>query len=203
VNINSDTGYHAYILIYTSRAKIKPKMRSINIHNQCTDFDLTSPWYFNSNIYLKKRLDQKIDASGTMNVDFKYPPKVFEGVITYKLERKSIETDNLSESTCIRLFVILKCERNNKLCACMHLVEHEKRFRWNIAKLKEYYQRYANQFSTYTGPIEETWLIDDNTVLMTKLELDLTQRDGALNIIISEGAKNERTMTLKCIDSER
>jgi hypothetical protein len=58
--------------------------------------------------------------------------------------------------------------------------------------VKEYYQRYANQFCTHTGPIKDTWLPRDGTVLMIGLELDFVQRDDVLNITISEGIENGR-----------
>jgi hypothetical protein len=64
---------------------------------------------------------------------------------------------------------------------------------WDMVKLKEYCQRYANQLDTYTDPIRDTWLTRDGAVLVTRLELDFMQRNDVLNIAISEGIKDDHT----------
>jgi hypothetical protein len=71
------------------------------------------------------------------------------------------------------------------------LIECDKTFRWYNYKLEEYYQRYVNLFCTCTDPIKDTWLIHDGTVLMTRLELNFTQRDVVLNVAISEGIRDD------------
>jgi hypothetical protein len=91
----------------------------------------------------------------------------------------------------IRLLVAWKSEGYKNFCVFVHLIECNKWPYWDEIRLEEYYQRYADQLSTYTGPIKDTWLIHDGTVLMTELDLDFTQRDGVLNITISEGSKDE------------
>jgi hypothetical protein len=83
------------------------------------------------------------------------------------------------------------------------LIECDKQIKWNRYKLEEYRQRYASQLSTYTSPIEDTWLMHDGTVLMTRLELNSTQRGDVLNITISEGIKDEHTKIPELISLER
>jgi hypothetical protein len=78
------------------------------------------------------------------------------------------------------------------LRARARLIECDKQIKWNSYKLEECRQKYANQLCAYTGIIEDTWLIHDGTVLITKLGLDFTQRDCILNLVISEGVKNGR-----------
>jgi hypothetical protein len=73
------------------------------------------------------------------------------------------------------------------------LVEHDEEVGLFYSQLETHHQRYASQLSTYTGPIKDTWLPHDGKVLMTKMELDFTQRDGVLNITISEGVKDDHT----------
>jgi hypothetical protein len=72
----------------------------------------------------------------------------------------------------------------------------------SIIELEEYYQRYVSQLCAYTGPIKDTWLIYDGTVLMTRLELDFTQGYDVLNIVISESVMDEHTKRIEWINSE-
>jgi hypothetical protein len=116
---------------------------------------------------------------------------VFKGGLTYQLQRKCVKSGDQLKSTFTRLFIIWKSEGYKVLRVRVGLIEHDKQIRWNGYKLREYYRRYANQFGTYTEPVRDTWLIHDGTVLMTRLELDFTQRDWVLNITISEGTEDE------------
>jgi hypothetical protein len=72
------------------------------------------------------------------------------------------------------------------------LIKHVEPIKWNEIRLDEYYQQHADQLSTYTGPIKDTWSIGNSTVLIARLELDFTQVDDVLNITISEGIENGR-----------
>jgi hypothetical protein len=45
-------------------------------------------------------------------------------------------------------------------------------------------------------------LIDDGIVLITKLEMDFTKRDGRLNITISEGIEDEYTKRIEQVNPE-
>jgi hypothetical protein len=109
----------------------------------------------------------------------------FEGSVTYELKKGFM-------STHIDLFVAWKSDGYRKYHVFVQLIEYDKWIDWDKTKLEMYYQTYANQLSTYTNPIIDTWLLDDDTVFMTRLELDFTQRDwrdGVLNITISERIK--------------
>jgi hypothetical protein len=99
--------------------------------------------------------------------------------------------------------VIWKSEGYKNFRMLLQLIKYGKKIYWDETMLEEYYQRYANQLSTYTGPIKDTWSISDGTVLMAKLELDFTQRDGVLNLTISEGIRDEHTRRPERIDPER
>jgi hypothetical protein len=127
----------------------------------------------------------------------------FEGVLTYELQRENIESDDQPKSTHILFFVAWKSEGYKSLRVFVHLVECDKYTHWEKIALEEYYQRYVNQLCTYTGPVRNTWLIDDGTVLMTELELDFTQRAGVLSVTISEGIRNDRTKKPIWINPER
>jgi hypothetical protein len=189
------------MLIHTISVESQSTMK-VNIHNQCSDFKLMGQGCF-SNGAGWNECHPRIDTGDITSINLTPFLSTFGGVVTYRLERKYVEPDNLPKPTHIQLFVAWKSEGYKKFCIFMQLVECNKRIDWNRIKLEEYYQRYANQFSTYTGPINDKWLISDGTVLMTGLELDFTQRDGVLNITISEGVEDGHTKRPKWINLEK
>jgi hypothetical protein len=175
----------------------------INIHNQCSDFKLTDKKCFSMNISWDKHPDYEVDASNVTGAVLTSSYAVFEGGLTYRLQRKSVKSDDQLEPTYTLLFIAWKSEGYKKLCARACLVECDKQITWNEYKLDEYRQRYHSQFSTYTGPIEDTWLTCDGTVLMNRLELNFTQRDNVLNIIISDTFRNDYAKRPVRLDPER
>jgi hypothetical protein len=137
-----------------------------------------------------------------MSVGLKPSLVMFEGVLAYELQSKQVQSDDQLEVSCTTLFVAWKSEGYKKFRVFVQLIEYDMGFYWyNFGR--EYYQRHVNQFSIYTHPIKDTWLIENGAVLMTRLELDFMQRDGVLNIIISEGIRDGSTKRGEWISSER
>jgi hypothetical protein len=202
VSIQDDDNHYIYMLMRTISVESQPTMK-VNIHNQCLDLKLIDREYLSIGAICDRDPNLEVDTGNIMSVGFKSSLAAFEGILTYELQRKYAESGDQSESTYIRLFVAWKSESYKEFCVCVHLIGYDKKIDWNRIKLEEYYQRYTNQFSTYTGPIKDTWLIHDDTVLMTRLELDFTQRDGVLNIAISEGVKDDHTKKPVWIDLKR
>jgi hypothetical protein len=185
--------------MYTISLYPLPTIR-LNIHNQCSNFKLTNRGFFSIGETWNGYSAWEIDAGSTLSIGFKPSLSVFEGILTYELQRRYAESSERFESTYIRLVVIWKYEGYKKLRACINLIEYGGAFHWNNAKLEEHFQRYVNRFSTYTGPIKDTWLMDDATTLITRLDLDFTQRDDKLNVTISESVENEHTRRPVWID---
>jgi hypothetical protein len=175
----------------------------VNIHNQCSDFKLRHNAFFSTCGTTDDFPAWEVDTGNMSGIELIYPPATFEGVLSYVLKRKHVGSNEQFESIHIRLFVAWKSEGYKNLRACVNLVEYDEKFNWNNTKLEEYCQRCVSQLSTYTDTIKDTWLIRDGTVLMTRLELDFTQRDGVLNIIVSEGVKDDHTKRPVWIDSKR
>jgi hypothetical protein len=165
----------------------------IDIHNQYHDFKLQYLGSSNNGVYWNVDPDREVDIGNMSGVDLTPVMVAFEGAITYELERKHVKTGNRSQPTRILLFVAWESEGYKKFRVLVHLLEHDKQSYWRRSTLEEYYQRYANQFCTYTDPIKDTWLMPDGTVLATELRLDFTQRDGVLGVTISEGVGDAHT----------
>jgi hypothetical protein len=147
---------------------------------------LIHPEYFANYALCKGYPVEELDTSSMNSVDFEAFGAVFEGTIMYELERKHVKPGSQSEPTNILLSISWESEGYKKFSVLVHLIECSKTLHWDKIKLKEYHRRHADQLSPYTDPIKDTWLLPDGTVLTTELELDFTQRDGVLNIIISE-----------------
>jgi hypothetical protein len=192
VSINDDTHHYVYILMYTISFIPQPTMK-VNIHNQCSDFKLIEGEYFIINANYNDKPDREVDTGNMMNVDLIPFLSTFGSGLTYELQSRYDKHGNQRESTHVRFLVAWKSEGYKKFFVFVHLMEYDKWFDWDRINLKECYQRYASQFCTYTNPIKNTWLIYNDTALMTELELDFTQRDGVLNITISEGIRDEYT----------
>jgi hypothetical protein len=175
----------------------------VNIHNQCSNLKLTDRGCFSSGAGWNRYPDWEIDTGSMMRADLIPFLSTFKGVLTYQLQKEHVKPDDQSELPYIRLLMAWKSEGYKKFCMFIHLIECNKQINWNRIKLEEYYQGYASQLCTYTGPIKDTWLMHGGTVLMTRLELDFTQRDGVLNVTISEGVENEHTRIPIWIDLER
>jgi hypothetical protein len=199
VSVNDDTGYHIYILMYTISVEPQPTMK-MNIHNQCSDFKLKDKRMFNCGLNWNKGPNDEVDAGSTISAVSISSWAIFEGIMTYRLQRKSIESDDQFESTYTLFFVSWKSEGYKKFCVFVKLMNCDKTFSWRKIDQEEYYQRYASQLSTYTGPVKDTWLLSDGTVLMTKLDLGFMQRDGVLTVTISNGVKDDHTKIPKLID---
>jgi hypothetical protein len=188
--------------MHTISVRHRPKLK-VNIHNQCTGINLINQGCFSRGADWDEKPDEKVDASCVISADLKSFLAVFEGALIYELQGEYTKTDNQLESTYTLFLVSWKFEGYKKFCVLVQLIGCDKTSHWDNAKLERYYQRYPSQLNVYTGPIKDTWSIGDNTVLMTRLELDFTQRDGVLNIIISESVKDDLTRKPKRIDLER
>jgi hypothetical protein len=189
------------MLIYTISFERRPSMK-VNIHNQCSDFKLTSRKWFNTCAYWNESPGEEVDARSMMSVGLISSLTEFEGSLMYQLQRKRVESDDQLESTYTLLFITWKSEGYKELRARVHLIVCDKQIKWNGYRLREYYQRCVSQLCTYTGPIEDTWLLHGGTVLMIGLELYFTQRDGVLSVTISDGVKDNHTKIPELIDSK-
>jgi hypothetical protein len=169
----------------------------VSIHNQYSDLWLKTGRYFGIGVDWDEKPNEKIESDNTMSVDLMPLLATFEGVLTYDLKKIGVG------STYIRLFVGWKSEGYKKFHVVAHLVEYDDWYNWGQNELEEYCRRYASRLYTYTGPIENTWSMPDGTALMIELELNFTQRDGVLNITVSEGIGNEHTKKLEWIKLKR
>jgi hypothetical protein len=174
----------------------------VNIHNQCSNFKLKYKGCFTISANINEDPDEEVDAGSMTSIDLEHGLSTFGGVLTYELQRKRANHGNRPRSIYTRLFMTWKTEGYKKFRVLVQLIEYDK-IPWLKFGSEGHYRRYVSQLCTYTSPIEDTWLMPDGTVLTTRLELDFTQRDGVLNMTISEGVKDERTKKPEWVGPER
>jgi hypothetical protein len=180
------------VLIYTVRLLI-PLSFKLNIHNQCSNVDLTSPVYITDDkLECHRPPDHKVNVGGTMRSGFIICSSdyVSYGVLIYRLQRKqSHEYIKINEyaSRVFYLLVVWSVSESNKLYTDVLLVEHDEifeRFDWNEDNLGELYHKNINQFRLFLDSVTETWLLDDNVALMSTFEI--MNENRILDITISE-----------------
>jgi hypothetical protein len=210
VSVDDGVSHYVYILKYTIRLIVLPTIE-VNIHNQCPGLVLTYVKHYGDGVFWHKGTDRRADTSNIASVKFillrtmfrgSVIYRLFQGAVIYRLQ-KVVKSDEQPEPTHTLLFFAWKSEGYKKFCVFAQLIECDATFYWYKIRPEEYYQIYASQLCTYTGPIKNTWLTHDGTVFMTELKLDFMQRDGRLDLIVSEGISDDHTKRPVWFGSER
>jgi hypothetical protein len=82
------------------------------------------------------------------------------------------------------------------------LIEHDKNSVWNRDKLLQLTERYKPVNIQYDS-IEETYLMHDNTVLMTSVNVTQEEECYRLEMTLSEGSVKDDTRRLHYFDVDR
>jgi hypothetical protein len=179
------------VLIYAARLYILPSVRLI-IHNQCLNVNLVSPAYATSDeLKCHRSPDYKVRARDTMKSGFiiNKSDNTSYGVLIYKLQgRQLYESADAGEDTSstARLLVVWRISESMKLYADVLLIEHTKAFIWDRDKLNKLYHENHDRLNKYTNTISDTWLVDNNMVLKTTLNVRNLKGNTELNISVSE-----------------
>jgi hypothetical protein len=178
----------------------------VEIQNQCSSFELTSPVYFCDGSVCDIPLDQSIAFSNSMQTRFKVDLSrfMFQGAILYRLNATSTspdETDTSNATTetsgddpiSMQLLVAWKVSRISGPHLFALLIENDRDFTWNEDKLRKFiFEEYSNRFKVTSGRDETTWLTRDGTVLKIETNI-MTQKQYKLHVIISKGIKDIHT----------
>jgi hypothetical protein len=104
-------------------------------------------------------------------------------------------------ATVAQLLVVWEISESKKLYANTFLVEHDGGFDWDKNALEALlYHRNFDRSRLCPDSATETWLLNDNTALMTTVEI--INEDCVLNITISEVEKDNNTRIPAHINSE-
>jgi hypothetical protein len=176
---------------------------SILIHNQCSNFELISPTYFGHNTIWHIPPAQKVDANTIISASF--GKRAIESdsmtALIYSLQRneslKSNE-DNISiedTSTIHQLLIVWRVENSYKLCINVILIKYNDRITWDEDKLNKLYTIHC-ALNRDNHIIEDVWLLDDTTMLITTSKWGEESR--TIEIAISEETKEDGSMGPLC-----
>jgi hypothetical protein len=175
-----------------------PSKVKLTIHHQFPGIELVSPeCVSNVTCYLSH---QRVDVGSTMKASFNNIPDHDEsiGALMYKLQRKnndqSNENDisNEEEALCTQLVIIWKVYKSGRFYVYSFLIEHDGGRIWNRDQLMELAKR-CESFNIQHGPIEDTWLMYDHTVLMIRVNVTRAGECYRVKMTMSEANINEDT----------
>jgi hypothetical protein len=195
--------------IIRSLNKIHSRVELI-IHHQLPGVELVSPVYASNNAACYLLPDQRVDVGFTTQADFDvyFLGRDPVGILTYKLQKKNIDQSDgevissEDESRCIQLFIIWKIDSLKRFLAIPYLLEHDRDRVWDrdsLIKLANYYGLIYMQH----GLIKLTYLMHDNTVLMTSLNAIYKERCYKLKLTITEGSIKDDTIRPQYIGLDR
>jgi hypothetical protein len=146
----------------------------VSIHNQCSDFELTSPAHLGHDAILIRYPDQKVNANTMTKVSLgkEIFKDDFSGVLIYKLHRKENHEYNADNAftedmpTSLQLLVIWKLNEEHRFCVLTLLIKHSSTITWNEDTLEKLYSMHLD-LCRNDDIIEDTWILDDAKVLMT------------------------------------
>jgi hypothetical protein len=174
------------------------------IHHQFPDIELVSPIYANRFARCDLRPGQNVNAGSVMQTCIKFNPKRNNpiGILMYKLKRKNTDKSN-EEATCIQLVMIWKVNKSKSFDAASLLIEHDKFQTWNRHKLMKLTEVVYKPYNIQQCPVEETWLLHNNMVLNTRVNITHEERCYKLEMTVSETSVKDDTQRPLYIDVDR
>jgi hypothetical protein len=186
---------------YHSCAPVEVKL---TIHHQFPGVELVSPVYAGNGTTCYLSPDQRVDVGSTTQAGFKldFPYECSTDILMYKLQRKNIDQSDDEEAISTQFFMIWEVDSFRNFCTVSYLIEHDEGKVWDEDKLMDLAERYSIHQIQY-GHIEETWLMRDNTVLMTCLNVTYEEECYKLEMTISEASMRDDTRRPRYIDVDR
>jgi hypothetical protein len=184
------------------------KMKLV-INNQFPGIELVSPLYFSNGAVCYLSPDQRVDVGSTMQAIFNIDPD--QGLSTialiYTLQRKNVDHSNEEpmsneEATCIRLFVSWMFRSPEEIYVVSDLIEYDRDHVWDNVGLLRLTLHYR-PVDIQDGTIEETYLMYDNAVLMTRADVTHEEEYYKLEMTISETSIKDDTRRIQYIDLDR
>jgi hypothetical protein len=181
-----------------------PLKVKLMIDHQFPDIELISPIHAGKGATCYPSHDQRVDAGSTTQARFSFNPTrmVSMGALMYKVQRKHNDQSNEDKTTCTQLFIIWEAKGSKEFRVVSDMIEHDQSYVWNRVGLMKLAERYE-LYNIKHRPIEETYLMYNNTVLMTSL--NLTREDGCykIELTLSETSMKGNTQRPWCIDLDR
>jgi hypothetical protein len=199
------------MLIYPVSLTLQPPT-CVTVYNQCPNIKLASPVHFGDGLVYPKLFDQQIDVGTAMRACFEINATQDElkGALLFRLQSSFNERCNMDTSA-------TETDRNEAKCVYMlvawsmwysipsahvTLIEHAKEFTWDEDKLSKLHGKNCDWLKEYDDASSNTWLIGDNMVLKTTLEVKVLRGSPEVSISISE-EEDDYAVRPFCINLER
>jgi hypothetical protein len=187
-----------------------PSKMRLTICHQFPGTELVSPVYAGIGVicYLSPSQRVNVDSTAQAGFDIHFSRGKPMGILMYELKRKNTKqfnknvTSSGDETRCIQLVMVWEVNDSRELCVVSYLIEHDKGCIWdkdNLMKLAKWYKLYDVQYV----PIEVTYLMRDNRVLMTRANVTREVECYKLDMTISETSIKYNTWRLWYIDVGR
>jgi hypothetical protein len=187
-----------------------PSEVNLIVCHQFPDIEFVSPICISSGTENYSSPDQKIVSGSKMQINFKVIHS-YEGssaVLMYKLQRKNIDQSNIDaisseeEATCTLFVIVWEIDSSEKFSTTSYLIECDEDCAQNRDKLLQITEHYK-PVNIQHGFIEDTWLIHDNKVLMTSLNITPEKGYYKLEMTISETSIRDDTQRLRYFKMDR
>jgi hypothetical protein len=175
------------------------------IHHHFPGIELVFPVYAGDGVECYLSPDQRVEIGSTTQARFNIDPtRESISALIYKLKRKNIDqsnedgTSSEEETTYTQLIVVWKVDMHGDFWSVSLLIEHDKGLvldRDSLMRLAKCYKLFGIQHV----PIEETWLLHDDTVLMIRTSVTHKQACYKLEMSISETSIKDDTQRLQYI----
>jgi hypothetical protein len=199
---SSDTG------TIQPRQNVAPSKVNLVIHHQFPGIELVSPVYACNGAKRHLSLKKRVAVGSTVQASFNIDPTQDEsiGSLMYELRNtKQLNKDVMSsedEVRCIRLFINWNVNHSKEFCVFSDIIEHDKGHIWNRDKLIELVEHYR-LYDIQHAPVEVTYLMYDNRVLMTKVNVVYEEECYKLEMTISKTSIRDDTWRLCYFDMDR
>jgi hypothetical protein len=185
-----------------------PSKVNLVLHHQCPGVELVSPVHGSAGATCYLISGQRVNAGYTAQASFNINSswKESTGILMYELKntRKVNENtiSNRDEARCIQLVIIWKINDSKGFRVFSDMMEYGKRCVWDSNRLTRLVIWYPT-FNIQHFTIERTYLVHDNVVLMTRMNVAYEGECYKLEMIISEGSINNVTWRPCYIDVDR
>jgi hypothetical protein len=184
------------------RRNSTPSRLKLMIRNLCPSIKLTYPVYVSNDATCYLSPDQTVNVGSTTQAGFKNNLfcKNSSGALLYMIQRKN--THGRNEVTCTQFLIAWEVRGSGELFIALDLIEHDKNRTLDkngLAKLA----KDQRGFNIQCGLIEDTWIMHDNTVLMTRVNVIRETKCYRLEMTISEASVKDDTQRPRYIGLNR
>jgi hypothetical protein len=170
-----------------------PSKLKLTMHHQFPGVELVSPVYAGYGIECYSSPDQRVDFGSTTRAGFDIDSgqKASIGVLMYKLQGKNMYQFNDEEAKHMELVVIWKVYRS-EFDVYPFITEHEKDDILERKRLLKLARNYRPN-NVQNNSTENTWFMDDHTVLMIRLNVNHEEECYKLEMTLSETSIRDDT----------